>query len=171
MQGYHTILIGPYADVESKDPKMAQEVSRPVLPLFRSLKSIDALKRNEPSVSILTKALPDNIHLLTCTQWPIEEESGSKEIKFTPKQVLLRLQNIATDKNREPTDINIEHLLTIGTTKRATEVSLTANQNSTEMRKNRLQWPTEMKENGSWHADSLVVGVKPGEIKTLILEF
>ncbi|VDD82026.1 unnamed protein product [Mesocestoides corti] len=145
VKGVHRLLLDTLPNVERLDPRMAQEVSRPPTFLFRNRanETFDANKK----VSLLHKALPHGLHLLTAQQW---------------KQFLVRLQHIAIPGDG-PIEFDLKDAFTVGRVVEATELSLTANQLASAARANSKR-RFEASLNGT------LLKIQPGEIKTLLLK-
>uniref|UniRef100_A0A5K3F4Z1 Alpha-mannosidase n=2 Tax=Mesocestoides corti TaxID=53468 RepID=A0A5K3F4Z1_MESCO len=160
VKGVHRLLLDTLPNVERLDPRMAQEVSRPPTFLFRNRanETFDANKK----VSLLHKALPHGLHLLTAQQWPLEGSVPSR------KQFLVRLQHIAIPGDG-PIEFDLKDAFTVGRVVEATELSLTANQLASAARANSLVWPTG-KRRFEASLNGTLLKIQPGEIKTLLLK-
>uniref|UniRef100_A0A0X3NSR3 Alpha-mannosidase n=1 Tax=Schistocephalus solidus TaxID=70667 RepID=A0A0X3NSR3_SCHSO len=165
VKGTHTLILGPLRLVEEADVVLAQEISRPLLPLFLD----SAVRAPEQQVSILTRPLPPGIHLLTFMQWPIDGRKR-KRVNAKSTSVLVRLENIGN----HATTVNLNDQFSLGQVGKVTELTLTANQERIAAEANRLHWPTEGTKYSSAKKASLsnnTLSLVAGEIKTLILEF
>ena len=164
MKGLHRLLLDTVANVELVDPRIAQEVSRSLTFFFRD--RVNSTLQSPPATipSLLTRALPDDLHLLSAQQWPLEGEQPRR-------QVLIRLQHIGSPKVGQIA-LELSDLFTLGRVVRATEMSLTANQLADEAKKNNLIWPqkSECCRTTADYGNGTRVVIKPAEIKTFILE-
>ncbi|VDM30478.1 unnamed protein product [Hydatigera taeniaeformis] len=165
VRGVHRLLLDTVARVEEMDPRIAQEVSRPPTLVFRD-RGNDTLK-SSPTIapSLLTRGLPEGLHLLTVQQWPVEGEPSRN-------QLLVRLQHIGLPGIGAIT-MELSDAFTVGRVIKATEMSLTANQLADVAKRNKLVWPSKFERpkgvNYRGESNATRVVIQPEEIKTLIL--
>ncbi|KAL7059478.1 hypothetical protein AAHC03_013087 [Spirometra sp. Aus1] len=165
VKGTHTLKLGPLRTLEDEDAMMAQEISRPTLPLFLA----SAVPPPEEQFSLLARPLPTGIHLLTFTQWPIDGVNARRANSMSTS-ALVRLENIGNSA----TTVDLNGQFSLGQVVKVTEMTLTANQERVVAEANRLRWPTEgtkrsSAKNGDSRYHSLLI--EAGEIRTLIMEF
>ncbi|VDK39663.1 unnamed protein product [Taenia asiatica] len=165
VRGVHRLLLDTVARVEEVDLHLAQEVSRPPTLFFRD-RGNDTLQ-STPTVapSILTRGLPESLHLLTAQQWPVEGEPSRN-------QLLIRLHHIGLP-GVGPITMELSEAFTVGRVVKAVEMSLTANQLADVARRNNLLWPSKFERRRGVKYPGLgnatLVVIQPEEIKTLIL--
>nr|CDS23033.1 lysosomal alpha mannosidase [Echinococcus granulosus] len=165
VRGVHRLLLDTVARVEKMDPRLAQEVSRPPILFFRD-RGNDSLQSTPTATpSLLTRSLPEGLHLLTAQQWPVEGEPS-------PNQLLVRLHHIGLP-GTGPITMELSEAFTVGRVVKATEMSLTANQLADVARRNSLKWPSEYERrsggdySGAGNATRVVI--QSEEVKTFIL--
>lgn len=168
VKGLHKLVLDTVQNVEQTDPRLAQEVSRPPILLFRDRSTGGESFQHNASVSLLHEGLHPSLHLLTAQQWPVEGESPMG------KQFLLRLEHMNINGKEGPISVDLAKVFTLGRVVRTTELSLTANQLAVDAKVNSLVWPS-----GKWRVhdggEEVVysgtrVTLQPGEIKTLVVE-
>lgn len=167
MKGLHRIVLNTVTNAEKMDPRLGQEVSRPLTLFFRDRLNSDTQAPHSTVPSLLTRALPEALHLLTAQQWPLEGQSSRR-------QFLIRLQHIGSPEIGEIT-LELSDIFTLGRVIKATEMSLTANQLADADEKNNLAWPPKYtccgRTSGYLNAGKgTQVKIRPAEIKTLILD-
>nr|CAH8876539.1 unnamed protein product [Trichobilharzia regenti] len=169
VRGVHRIKLDELELIESDDRKLAQIMRKPIIPLFiPSNKQIS--EGNFKSWSGITQRLPDHIHILSLTAWPL-----NKPTNRTENQLLVRLENV--DENSQLSLIDVTKLFTGIRITDAQEMILTADQSKEEAVLHRLHWPTEPPKSNSYtqnyekNATSVVLKLPPGKIITFILDY
>ncbi|VDL59885.1 unnamed protein product [Hymenolepis diminuta] len=165
VRGIHRLVLDEVSKVEEMDVRLAQEVSRPLSLFFKDRSNDSRSADRSAKFSILTKGLPQFLHLLTVQQWPIEGD-------LTPKnQLLVRLQHIGTAAVG-PIRFDLSGAFTLGSVTKAKEMSITANQLVENAKANGLTWPEghEITFKRTMSDNSTQVMLQPGEVKTFILD-
>ncbi|XP_018655617.1 putative lysosomal alpha-mannosidase (mannosidase alpha class 2b member 1) [Schistosoma mansoni] len=171
VRGTHKIRFDELNLIESEDRKTAQEMRRPIIPMF--------IRANKQSLADLfngwsgiTKCLPNNINLLSLTSWPlyVVDKPESKN------QILVRFENLHTLDNLKHTHIDASHLFYGITITDVTEMTLTADRLKEEAMSQRLHWPTEptfqsVTKNYEMNSSSVILKIPPDKIITYILTY
>ncbi|CAH8682579.1 unnamed protein product [Schistosoma rodhaini] len=171
VRGTHKIRFDELNLIESEDRKTAQEMRRPIIPMFiRSNKQSLADPFN--GWSGIMKCLPNNINLLSLTSWPlyVVDKPESKN------QILVRFENLHTLDNLKHTHIDASHLFYGITITDVTEMTLTADRLKEEAMSQRLHWPTEptfqsVTKNYEMNSSSVILKIPPDKIITYILTY
>ncbi|VDP44385.1 unnamed protein product [Schistosoma mattheei] len=184
VRGIHKIRFDELEIIESNDRITAQMISKPVIPLFMQA------KHQPKSIEVngwsgINIALPEHIHLLSLTSWPLNRVSLSDP--RIPNQILIRLENLqpVTDElSMKPFNLDLTHLIKGITVIGMKEVTLTGDQLKCESLQNRLKWPTEthFQSNQTYEREQLchrnnikssnvILTIEPGKIVTYILDY
>nr|CUU98283.1 hypothetical transcript [Hymenolepis microstoma] len=164
VRGIHRLVLDEVSKVEQIDVRLAQEVSRPPSLFFKDRSNDSRTADRSAEHSILTKSLPQFLHLLTVQQWPVEGD-------LTPKnQLLVRFQHVGA-VTVGPIRLELSDAFTLGRVTKATEMSITANQLVRNAKINSLMWPdgSERSFKRTINGNSTQVTLQPGETKTFIL--
>lgn len=147
------------------DTRTAQEVARPPSIFFKDRGNDSYSTEPSSKPSLLTRGLPQFLHLLTAQQWPMEVDALSSN------QLLVRLQHVGTPEVG-PITVDLSDTFTLGRITKVTEMSLTANQLVEEAKRNSLSWPSnhDWKMSRRANDNSTLVVIQPEEVRTLILD-
>ncbi|CAH8681277.1 unnamed protein product [Schistosoma rodhaini] len=185
VRGIHKIRFDELQIIESQDRITSQIISKPIIPLF-----IQA-KYQPESIQVngwtgINIALPDHIHLLSLTSWPLNRVSLPDP--KVPNQILIRLENLQTvtnDLERKPHSLDLTNLIKGIEVIGMKEVTLTGDELKCEALTRRLKWPTEIHVNDSqtiqskqscnrisnFKSKNVIVTIEPGKIGTYILDY
>ncbi|KAH8869298.1 Lysosomal alpha-mannosidase [Schistosoma japonicum] len=184
VRGIHKIRFDELDYIELEDRRIAQLVSRPIIPLFMHAKH-QPKSMQVNGWSGLNIGLPNHIHLLSLTSWPLNKVylSNSRE----SNQILIRLENLQSSNSLtsiKPCTIDITYLINGIKIIGMKEMILTADQLKTTSLLHRLNWPTELPSYDNYtlytkhkcNADNLnsngvLLTIEPGKIVTYILDY
>ncbi|KAK4475411.1 hypothetical protein MN116_002467 [Schistosoma mekongi] len=184
VRGIHKIRLDELNIIELEDRRTAQFISRPIIPLFM-------LAKHQPksihvnSWSGLNIPLPNHIHLLSLTSWPLNNANSLNSQQIN--QILIRLENLQSFNYStiiKPCTIDITYLINGIKIISMKEVTLTADQLKSTSLLHRLNWPTELssyhnytlynKQNcnaDNLNSDGVILIIEPGKIVTYILDY
>uniref|UniRef100_A0A095AYR0 Lysosomal alpha-mannosidase n=1 Tax=Schistosoma haematobium TaxID=6185 RepID=A0A095AYR0_SCHHA len=184
VRGIHKIRFDELEIIESNDRITAQMISKPVIPLFMQAKH-QPKSTEVNGWSGINIALPEYIHLLSLTSWPLNRVSLSDP--RIPNQILIRLENLqpVTDKlSMKPSNLDLTHLIKGIKVIGMKEVTLTGDQLKCESLQNRLKWPTEthfpynqtyereqLCHTNNIKSSNVILTIEPGKIVTYILDY
>ncbi|KAK4475407.1 hypothetical protein MN116_002466 [Schistosoma mekongi] len=172
VRGTHQIQFNELSIIEYEDSRKAQIMRRPIIPLFMSINQ-PILSKSIHTWHGITSSLPNNIHLLSLTSWPLNIVSR-KEMK---KQILIRLENIESMSSMSSSSqIDVTHLFTDITIVNISEMILTADQFKMDVVSRRLNWPTESStqvytKNYFVNGTNVILCIPPEKIITYILDY
>ncbi|XP_062168660.1 probable alpha-mannosidase At5g13980 [Alnus glutinosa] len=169
--GKYYLRIDPLGEGAKWRRSFGQEMYSPFLLAFTEQDGDDWTKSHIPTFSGMDPSyiLPDNIAIITLQ----ELENGKALLR------LAHLYEIGEDKDLSVmTSVELKKVFPKKKIKKITEMSLSANQERTEMEKKRLVWKVEgsskepkVLRGGPVDAAKLVVELAPMEIRTFVVEF
>ncbi|CAL8077426.1 unnamed protein product [Calicophoron daubneyi] len=175
VRGRHILRLDERVIIDLEDPITASHLDRSPITLFTPSIS-PPRSRNTAAWNGLNIALPPYIHLLSLVAWPLIKSSARPD---DPEQVLIRLEHLGSDLLGISGDhqLDVTSLLRGVKITKATEVTLTANQEKSVAQSRRLKWPTEDVPPGdrirSGHTadNKVIVTIPHGQIATFILDY
>ncbi|VDP03449.1 unnamed protein product [Schistosoma margrebowiei] len=150
---------------------IAQTMRRPILPMFIPVNKYN-LSSHFNGWSGITRSLPNNIHLLSLTSWPLNIVDKSE----CKKQLLVRFENLHTLDYSEYTQIDVTYLFYSITIIDVTEMILTADRFKEDATLHRLHWPTEpisqcVVKTYEMNSSSIILKLPPDKIMTYLLSY
>ncbi|VDP69969.1 unnamed protein product [Echinostoma caproni] len=142
VRGLHWLRVDETAEFERMDRLNAELVTRSPIPLFSLPTSSELKSPIDLYWSGLLRVLPDNIHLLSLSRWPLWPVG-----KTAGEKILIRLENISPHSVTNPPmvqQISAEQLFKRIRITNAVEMLITADETKQKAQMDRLVWPGDL---------------------------